>query len=60
MNEFEIYRKMQIFFAVCDGVEKFMLSNTTVGANLSSAISRVPEKDTKVVENEQNRLLLLA
>ena len=55
MDEFEIYRKVQIFFAVCDGVEKFMLSNPTGGANLSSAISRVPEKDTKVVENEQNR-----
>ena len=55
MNEFEIYRKMQIFFAVCDGVEKFMLSNTTVGANLSSAISRVPEEHARVVENEQSR-----
>jgi hypothetical protein len=55
VNKIEIYRKVQIFFAVCDGVEKFMLSNTTVGANLSSAISRVPEEDAMVGENEQNR-----
>ena len=54
MNEFELYRKVQIFFAVCDRIEKFMLSNTTVGANLSSAISWVPE-DARVVENEQSR-----
>jgi hypothetical protein len=53
VNEFEVYRKMQVFFAVCDGVEKFMLSNTTVWANLSSAISWVLEEDARVVKTNK-------
>jgi hypothetical protein len=45
VNEFKVYGKMQVFLAVCDGTEKFMLSNTTVWANLTSAISWVGEED---------------
>ena len=59
MNEFEIQGKLQVFLAVCDGIEKFMLPDTAIWANLCSVIS-VPKQYARVVESKQNHLSQLA